>query len=738
MIRRRFIARTALSAALVTLSAALTLPANAFADSETFGLLTDTHVRSQGDNATTTTNADTNTAIKWVKQLPNLKAIVIAGDVTDQGTPQDVSYFKKLWDKQKIKVPRILAMGNHDSNNGGIWGTSPNKCTKAFQTMTGGNFTTYKKFKNANIITIGGKYTTDHNKIFTDAMVRELNSRLLETVREGKWALVVCHYPYTNSFPNRNKVISVIRSYPNVIYASGHRHHYASSQWCQRVSPSVADTTFGREGADKDKKYSFISIGLDSVSRNQNRNGVWKSLGQSVASSLTVNSDHSAVLHRQNTRTGATREWTLKPATGTITVKSQAKTYKGTPAPAFTYCIRFSDNNPHGGIQSGGTFMLSAGASRSFDMPAGVLASIYCVSAPSGYAHSPATSKEATNKKSTLVMKHACSLHEIHYKGLPGDAVQPSRNTFLESDTFNLEAPTMPAGTRFICWYSAEKGGHPVSRIDLGTANDITVYARYEKTSRDAKVSSGHYTIVYMANGGSGEMISTHAVRDEDITLAPSTYNRKSYKFTGWNTKADGTGKYYAPNSKVKNLAEVNETISLYAQWSYNDVPPAPIGDSTYRIIFNANGGDGSMAVQDIVPNSSFELPANTFTNGDKKFIGWNLSADGTGVALPDRRVITSAASGEVTLYAQWEDPNLCTSASGWDCPSAISKMTDTRSPVGTPNQTEAGSHSMTGRPSIQTTRRHLRSTPSGDPSECYFPKTGGVCCSVLAAATPN
>ena len=119
MIRRRFIARTALSAALVTLSAALTLPANAFADSETFGLLTDTHVRSQGDNATTTTNADTNTAIKWVKQLPNLKAIVIAGDVTDQGTPQDVSYFKKLWDKQKIKVPRILAMGNHDSNGAG-------------------------------------------------------------------------------------------------------------------------------------------------------------------------------------------------------------------------------------------------------------------------------------------------------------------------------------------------------------------------------------------------------------------------------------------------------------------------------------------------------------------------------------------------------------------------------------------------------------------------------------------
>ena len=111
----------------------------------------------------------------------------------------------------------------------------------------------------------------------------------------------------------------------------------------------------------------------------------------------------------------------------------------------------------------------------------------------------------------------------------------------------------------------------------------------------------------------------------------------------------------------MKNLAEVNETISLYAQWSYNDVPPAPIGDSTYRIIFNANGGDGSMAVQDIVPNSSFELPANTFTNGDKKFIGWNLSADGTGVALPDRRVITSAASGEVTLYAQWEDPNLST-----------------------------------------------------------------------------
>ena len=70
-------------------------------------------------------------------------------------------------------------------------------------------------------------------------------------------------------------------------------------------------------------------------------------------------------------------------------------------------------------------------------------------------------------------------------------------------------------------------------------------------------------------------------------------------------------------------------------------------------ITYNANGGTGEMDAQ-LVSTTSAVLNQNSFTNGNKEFIGWNTKADGSGTPYSDKGDIT--LSGDVTLYAQWAE----------------------------------------------------------------------------------
>ena len=55
--------------------------------------------------------------------------------------------------------------------------------------------------------------------------------------------------------------------------------------------------------------------------------------------------------------------------------------------------------------------------------------------------------------------------------------------------------------------------------------------------------------------------------------LTANGFTRTSYKFIGWNTKADGTGTNYTDKQSVKNLSTTNgATVTLYAKWQYNPI----------------------------------------------------------------------------------------------------------------------------------------------------------------------
>ena len=87
-----------------------------------------------------------------------------------------------------------------------------------------------------------------------------------------------------------------------------------------------------------------------------------------------------------------------------------------------------------------------------------------------------------------------------------------------------------------------------------------------------------------------------------------------------------------------------------------------------YTVVYDANGGGGTMGKQVLYFGLADILYANKFTRDGFSFVGWNTKADGSGESYTDKALIDIAAGadGVVTLYAQWWNGNLLTLASDY------------------------------------------------------------------------
>ena len=89
---------------------------------------------------------------------------------------------------------------------------------------------------------------------------------------------------------------------------------------------------------------------------------------------------------------------------------------------------------------------------------------------------------------------------------------------------------------------------------------DATYTAQYSETARV------FYTITFNANGGEGNMEPQRFEVGVDTALNANTFTRENYKFTGWNTAADGNGATYADAGAILELIG---DMTLYAQWQF-------------------------------------------------------------------------------------------------------------------------------------------------------------------------
>jgi len=174
-------------------------------------------------------------------------------------------------------------------------------------------------------------------------------------------------------------------------------------------------------------------------------------------------------------------------------------------------------------------------------------------------------------------------------------------------------------------WYTAG------SKVTIRFAN-VTLHAQWSPTNNP---------IVFNRNGGSGTMSTHYAATGSSVTLNANTFTRDGYVFTGWNTAANGSGTAYVDQAR---FTIGPSGMTLYAQWS----------PTSNAIIFNRNGGSGTMSTQYAATGSSVTLNANTFAFHDGYFFaGWNIAADGTGAAYANHAFFRMG-SADITLYAQW------------------------------------------------------------------------------------
>ena len=89
---------------------------------------------------------------------------------------------------------------------------------------------------------------------------------------------------------------------------------------------------------------------------------------------------------------------------------------------------------------------------------------------------------------------------------------------------------------------------------------DASYTAQYSATARV------FYTITFNANGGVGEMAAQTFEVGVDTALSTNTFTRENYKFTGWNTAADGSGATYSDEGAI---LELTGDMTLYAQWQF-------------------------------------------------------------------------------------------------------------------------------------------------------------------------
>lgn len=136
------------------------------------------------------------------------------------------------------------------------------------------------------------------------------------------------------------------------------------------------------------------------------------------------------------------------------------------------------------------------------------------------------------------------------------------------------EYGTLPVPTRtgytFHGWYDAQENGTEVSESTLMPQNAVTVYAHWTANTYTVKYDSNNA----LHNSVSGSMADSAMTYDSGVGLSTCSFTSSDTgaHFAGWNTAADGTGTSYSEND-VSNLASENGAeITLYAQWTYDNI----------------------------------------------------------------------------------------------------------------------------------------------------------------------
>lgn len=144
-------------------------------------------------------------------------------------------------------------------------------------------------------------------------------------------------------------------------------------------------------------------------------------------------------------------------------------------------------------------------------------------------------------------------------------------------------------------------------------------------------------TLTYDANSGSdayeGATDPSQGYAGGIVNVKKNGFTRQGYRFTGWNTKADGTGTEFVPDSAYVLNGKADDV--LYAQW-----------EKTYKVNYQISydGADGS-------DTSSFPAEVVTVPEDDKEYAEKDVV---TVSAEPSQRKVKDPINGGTWTFSGW------------------------------------------------------------------------------------
>ena len=155
----------------------------------------------------------------------------------------------------------------------------------------------------------------------------------------------------------------------------------------------------------------------------------------------------------------------------------------------------------------------------------------------------------------TAMFTKTVNTYTVTWKNEDGTELEKDENVpYGTMPSFDGTEPTKEADAQYR--YTFKGWDTEIAEV----TGDVTYTAQYSATARV------FYTITFNANGGEGSMEPQRFEVGVDTALNTNAFTRENYKFTGWNTAADGSGATYADPGAI---LELTGDMTLYAQWQF-------------------------------------------------------------------------------------------------------------------------------------------------------------------------